>query len=103
RDQSVKRERLVERARHQGLEDVSVHPLRGGAGLQVKRIETIEGAEESDGEATAFHRGWLGIGQMIEGILEGRVAVHGDGGRGNRGWRHGFRREGGTKTSDMKK
>jgi hypothetical protein len=40
---------------------------------------------------------------MIENILEGRVAAHGDGGCKNRGRRHGSRCEGGTKTSGMKK
>ena len=57
RDQSVKRERFVERARHQGLEDIGVQPLRGRSGLQVERIETIESTEKSDGQTAAFQRG----------------------------------------------
>jgi len=69
RDQSVKRERFVERARHQGLEDIGVQPLRGRSGLQVERIETIESTEKSDGQTAAFQRGGIGIGQMIEVVV----------------------------------
>src|SRR6516165_9645949 len=79
RDQTIKGERLVERAGHQGLEDVCIEPLRGGTGLQIEGVEAVECALEAKAQASLLEGIRIGIGEVIEARGQGRLAVHGYG------------------------
>ena len=59
RDQAVKREGLVLRARHQRLEDIADKPLRGRTRLDVERIEAVEGRRRGRraGDRPSWRRG----------------------------------------------
>ena len=78
RNQSVKREGLVERAHHEGLEHIGVEPLGGRARFQIERVETVECALKADGEPPALGRVRIGIGQMREIGRQSRLAMHGN-------------------------
>ena len=77
RHETIERERLVERARHQGLENIPVQALRGRTGLQVEGVQAVEGPLETDREAPALGCVRVGIGQVGKIGRERRFAMHG--------------------------
>ena len=78
RNEPVEREGLVERTRHESLEDVAVKTLRSGACAQVERVETVERALEREIEPAAFRRVGIRIGEIRKPRGQRRRAMHGD-------------------------
>jgi hypothetical protein len=77
-DEAIKRKRLVGGACHQRLIDVADEPLRRRQGLDVVRVQAVEGAEIGQIERAAFGRLRVHVGQVIEVGRQGRLAVHRD-------------------------
>ena len=86
RNQSVERERLVEAARHQALDDMAAddecatrrpHP-QGRKALHDERVEAVEGAEHTLDQPAALGRGWIDVAEMRKPLRQRRLAVHGD-------------------------
>ena len=75
-DEAVERERLVRRARHQRLIDIADEPLRRRQGLDVVRIQAVEGAEIGEIERAALGRLRVHVRQVVEVGRQGRLAVH---------------------------
>ena len=85
-NQPVKRERLVERAHHQGLKHIAIQPLCGGARLEIERVEAVKCALQAKLDFSALGRIGIGIGQGRH-ACKSRLPVHGQrgeacGGRG---------------------
>ena len=76
-DQSVERERLIERARHQALVD-EVADARNGLALDDQRIETVEGAKARHRQAPSFGRCRIDVGEVMKARSQRRCAVHGN-------------------------
>ncbi len=75
-DEAVKRERLVGGARHQRLVDVADEALRRRQGLDVVRVQAVEGAEISEIEPAALGRFRVDVRQVVEVGRQGRLAMH---------------------------
>ncbi len=75
-DEAVKRERLVGRARHQRLIDVADEALRRRQGLDVVRVQAVEGAEISEIERAALGGLRIDVRQVVEVGRQGRLAMH---------------------------
>ena len=77
RDEAIERERLIEAARHQALDDKVADPVRRHAAHD-QRIETVEGAESAHRQTTALGRIRIDVREMREaGRLFG-AAIEGD-------------------------
>ena len=75
-DEAVKRERFVGGACHQRLVDIADEALRRRQGLDVVRVQAVEGAEISEIERAALRRFGIHVGQVVEVGRQGRLAVH---------------------------
>ena len=84
-DKAIKGERLVQRARHQGLENIAGETLRRRASLEIERVQAVEGSRQTDVQASTLLRVRVRIGKMVEIGWKRRSPVHGDPVTGLRG------------------
>ena len=77
RQQTIERERLVEAARHQTLDDVAAHVLERQS-FDDERIEAVEAADNARDQTAGFRRGRIDVAKMREAGRERRTSVHGD-------------------------
>ena len=74
--EAVEGERLVGRARHQGLIDVADEALRGRQGLHVVGVQTVERAKIGEVEPPALGRLRVDVRQVVEVGRQRRTPMH---------------------------